>query len=152
MKLSLPMMLLICSINSEANERPQKEYLEPEAVKVVDVSGNEFVCYKPKDGVTVARIFVDYHTLWSYALSLEQEKKTFKTEISLLEKKAYLWEYTAVEMKERGDLYLESFKSENEALMKMSEDRYKKQKWAWLPWSLTAVVAIAFGVTAFALK
>lgn len=146
------MTLCLCSM-SNANEepdRPKQERLEPEAI-VVKNSGAEYVCYSPKDGVEVGRIFSDYHALWAYSLSLEKDIESYKREIELSVKDRYLWKQQAFEFKKRGDVYLESFEREHKLLLESEEARYTRDRWSWLPWSLTAAVAVFFGV-AYAVK
>lgn len=141
-------MLFLCSMSNanEGPDRPIKERLEPKAI-VVNNGGSSYVCYSPKDGVEVGRIFSDYHALWSYSLNLEKEIQSYKREIELSVKERNLWMKQSDEFKKRGDLYLESFEKEHQLLLESERERYSRDRWSWLPWSLTAVVAVFFGVT-----
>lgn len=147
------MMLLLCSTSNASEngpDRPQSERLEPKAI-VVNSGGASYVCYSPKDGVEVGRIFSDYHALWAYSLLLEKEITSYKREIGWLNKEIVLWKRQSDEFKERGDVYLSSFETEHKLLLESERARYQKDRWAWVPWSLTAAVAVVFGI-AYATK
>lgn len=146
------MMLCLCSTSSanDGPDRPKKERLEPKAL-VVNNGGTGYVCYSPKDGVEVGRIFSDYHTLWAYSLSLEKEVESYKKEIELSVKDRDLWKRQAFEFKRRGDVYLGSFEKSHKLLLESEQERYSRDRWSWLPWSLTAAIAVFFGI-AYAVK
>ncbi len=130
--------------------RPGLERLEPESRVVEDKVGVAFVCFTPDQGKEVARLFTDYHTIWFYMISLEAEILTFKREIVLLSDNATRWENLYIEADERGNTYKLSFESTYNLLMDSEKVRYEKDRWAWVPWSITALVAVAAGAVVVA--
>lgn len=130
--------------------RPGLERLEPEPIVVKNDTGVSFVCFTPTEGQEVARIFTDYHTIWFYMISLEAEILTFNREIVLLTDNANRWESLYIEADERGNTYKISFESIHNQLMESEKARYEKNRWAWVPWSITALVAVAASVAVIA--
>lgn len=126
--------------------RPVSERFEPEAIVVTDNAGAAFVCFTPTQGKEVARIFTDYHTVWAYTITLEAEILTYKREIELSSDNADRWEGLYFEADERGNTYKTSFESTHNLLMKSEKARYDRDRWGWVPWSITVFVAVAAGV------
>jgi hypothetical protein len=151
--------LLVWSLQSmpiAAEESPQKptrpisERFEPEAIVIEDTSGASFVCFTPPQGKEVARIFTDYHTIWSYMVTLEVEILTLNREITLLSDNVDRWENLYFEADERGNTYKDAFESTYNLLTKSEKTRYDRDRWGWVPWSITALVVVAAGVVVVA--
>lgn len=143
--------MLIRLTPSEATEttetnRPKKERIEPKAIEVTDSAGVSYVCFTPSGGKEVGHIFIDYHALWSYAISLETEIFYLKREIDLLNENVERWRDLSFEMTERGDIYKKSFLSTHDSLIESEKERYRRNRFVWVPWGITAAVAIGFGV------
>lgn len=130
--------------------RPLSERFEPEAIVVKDAAGADYVCFTPSQGKEVGRIFTDYHTIWAYMITLEAEILTYKREIELLNDNANRWEDLYLEADERGDTYKGAFESTYNLLIESEKDRYNRDRWGWVPWSITALVAVAAGAVVVA--
>ncbi|PNX48316.1 MAG: hypothetical protein BV456_09910 [Thermoplasmata archaeon M8B2D] len=110
-------------------------------------SNNEqFICYQQNDGLILAKIFEDYHTLFKYSGLLEDEILGLKKQKLLLENDSKIWEQNAENMKKRGDLYLKEFEMQKNLYNDLSEYHQKSTKYFWIPWALTAVVGVGFGI------
>ncbi len=130
--------------------RPLSERLEPEAIAIKDTTGVSFVCFTPSQGKEVGRIFTDYHTTWAYMMTLEVEILMLNREIELLNDNADRWEGLYIEADERGNTFKLSFESTYNLLMESEKARYDRDRWGWVPWSITALVVVAAGAVVVA--
>lgn len=135
---------------SQKPTRPPSERFEPEAIVIKDAAGASFVCFIPSDGKKVGHLFTDYHTIWAYMITLEAEILMLNREIELLNDNADRWEGLYIEADERGDTFKLSFESTHNLLMESEKARYNRDRWGWIPWSITALVAIAAGAVVVA--
>jgi len=143
-------MPTVAEEGSQTPIRPPSEQFEPEAITVKDVTGASFVCFTPKNGQKVGHLFTDYHTIWAYMITLEAEILTLNQEIELLNDNADRWEGLYLEADERGNTYKGAFESTHNLLMSSEKARYDRDRWGWVPWSITALVAVVAGAVVVA--
>jgi len=134
-------MLSTFSTKTEA-KRPSNRLTEPEALLITTCSGEKFMGFDKDGAVQLSHIIIDYHLLWSYSLSLEQEIKSLKKELILSEKNANSWKTMALNNKSKSDFYSELYNKRNDQILKME----KKNKYKWVPWTLAGIEAIILSI------
>jgi hypothetical protein len=143
-------MLLVCSLSNATDIKKPTEIVQPLPIKISS-NGQDYICYKPKDGLVLAEIFEDYHLFFKYSSLLENKIDILEQQNLLLKNDAKIWKKNAEQMKIRGDLYLKQFKMQKNLYTDLSSYHQKSIKYQWIPWALTAVVGVGFGI-ALAIK
>ncbi len=128
---------------NEKEQRPKKELIEPEAIKL-ECNGQKYFAYTPENAKIIVMMIEHYHLLWSYSLSLEKDIVSYELELTTVYNEVFMWKELTMRSDERGDLYLGMYKKTNEKLLKLQD----KSKYKWIPWTLAAIEAIAFGIYA----
>lgn len=135
-------MLLTFSTKTEANEKPKQHLVEPKAQLITDCSGKRYMGFDMDDAVLLSHIITDYHLLWSYSESLEEDIGSLKLELKAEQQSTILWMNWAKKNEKRGNLYLTMYEKRNRQALKLE----KRNKLKWIPWAIIGLETIAFSI------
>ena len=123
-------------------ERPSTHRFEPIGRTIIH-EGVEYKAYTLEEYKRLGHLILDYHLLWTYALSLESEIESWKREKVDWKIRVETWKEAAEVQRARGDQLSEVFDAEHALRL-----RTEKQQRAlgWVPWALVVVESIAIGI------
>ena len=89
----------------ESPQRPETELQEPPAVKL-EHDGQAYMCFAyGGDAERLEYIIVDYHLLFGYAMSLEQEAATLRVDLRGHQAEMLRWQSLATEHRQRSEMF-----------------------------------------------
>lgn len=121
--------------DSDPPQRPETELQEPPAIKL-ERDGRSYMCFAyGGDAERLEYIIVDYHLLFGYAMSIEQEIASLRLDLSGHQAEMKRWQSLATEHRQRSDMFYQDWLSARQRLE-------RKDKWAWVPWGIMALVTV----------
>jgi hypothetical protein len=123
-------------------QRPEAQRIEPPGKTIVH-DGVEYRAYSLDEYKELKHLFVDYHSLWDYSLSIEDDVISMAEEIEL-------WQFRVDGWKEESERQANYAKQLSSLFDKEHDLRLKLEKrndmLGWVPWALVVVESVAIGV------
>jgi len=130
------------TIADDKPQRPSEHFIEPKGITIVH-NGVEYRAYTLEEFKEVKHIFVDYHLLFKYSLSLESDIESFKNEIKLWNLRVINWEDETKRQIKYSEQFSNLFDEEHKLRIRIE----KSQRFSnWFSWALVAVEAVALSV------
>jgi hypothetical protein len=145
MLLILSMSLLASPLLTMADdelERPSTRIIEPQG-KTITQDGVEYRAFTVEEFRALKHLFTDYHLLWDYSLSLENDITSMEREIELWKSRMSAWEDETKRQIAYSQQLSSLFDKEHNLRLKLEK---RNDALGWVPWALVVVESVAIGV------